>query len=57
MGPLDPVAADGLSFGTQLSMNARRAVSSRVASMDSLDIAQQRAIGDLARALRLGSTA
>ena len=50
--PLDPLAADGLSFGAPLGMSARRAVSSSVASMDPLDIAQQRTIGGPARALR-----
>jgi hypothetical protein len=53
--PFDPFAADGLSFGTQLGMDARRAVSSPVVSMNPLDIAQERTIGDLAGALRPGS--
>ena len=49
---LDPPMADGLSFGTQLGMDARRAVSAPVVSMNPLDIAQEFTIGDLARALR-----
>jgi hypothetical protein len=51
---LDPLAAHGLPFGTQLGMDARRAVSSPMVSMNPLDIAQEFTIGDLARALRPG---
>jgi len=42
---LDPLAAHGLPFGTQLGMDARRAVSSPMVSMDPLDIAQEFTIG------------
>jgi hypothetical protein len=50
--PFDPLVADGLALGPQLSMNARRAISFPVASMNPPDIAQELTIGDLARALR-----
>src|SRR6266851_2873468 len=51
---LDPLAAHGLPFGTQLGMDVRRAVSSPMVSMNPLDIAQEFTMGDLARALRPG---
>jgi hypothetical protein len=50
--PFDPLAADGLALGAQLSMDARRAVSFLVLRMDPPDVDQQRAIGDLAWAAR-----
>jgi hypothetical protein len=50
--PFDPLAADGLAFGTQRGMDARRTVSLPMVSMNALDIAQQPTIGDLAPALR-----
>jgi hypothetical protein len=43
--PLDPLTADALTLGTQLGMNSRRAIVP-VVSMNSPDIAQQRAIGE-----------
>jgi hypothetical protein len=49
--PFDPLAADGLALGLQLGMDSRHAVSFPMVSMNALDIAHQRAIGDLARAL------
>jgi hypothetical protein len=49
--PFDPFAADGPSFGTQLGMDTRRTISFPVASMNSLNIAQELTIGDLTRAL------
>ncbi len=48
--PLDPLAADGLALGTQLGMNTRCPISAPVLGMNPPDIAQQFAIGDLARA-------
>jgi hypothetical protein len=50
--PLNPLTADGLAFGTQLGMDARRTISFPVVSMNPLDIAQELTIGDLARAVR-----
>ena len=50
--PLDPLAADALAGGTQFGMNTRRPISAPVVGMNPPDIAQQLAIGDLARALR-----
>ena len=50
--PLDPLAADTLALGTQLGVDARCPVAAPVISMNPPDIAQQLAIGDLARALR-----
>ena len=49
--PLDPLAAEGVALGPQLGMDARRAISFPMASMNALDIAQEPTIGDLARAL------
>jgi hypothetical protein len=37
--PLDPLAADGVALGPQLGMDARRAISFPMASMNALDIA------------------
>jgi len=48
---LDPLAAEGVALGPQLGMDARRAISFPMASMNALDIAQEPTIGDLARAL------
>ena len=50
--PLDPLAADGLTLGSQFSVDARRSVSFLVLCMNPPDIGQQIAIGDLARAVR-----
>jgi hypothetical protein len=50
--PLDPLAADGLTRGSQLGVDARRSVSFLVPFMNPPDIGQQIAIGDLARAVR-----
>jgi hypothetical protein len=48
--PLHPFAAGGPAFGTQLGMDARPPISAPVVGMNPPDIAQQFAIGDLARA-------
>jgi hypothetical protein len=50
--PLDPLAADGLTLGSQFGVDARRSVSFLVLCMNPPDIGQQIAIGDLARAVR-----
>jgi len=49
---LDPLAADGLTLGSQFGVDARRSVSFLVLCMNPPDIGQQIAIGDLARAVR-----
>jgi hypothetical protein len=49
--PLDPLAADTLALGTQFGVDTRRPISAPVVGMNPPDIAQQLAIGDLARAL------
>jgi hypothetical protein len=48
--PLDPLAADTVTRGTQFGVDARRPISAPVLRMNPPDIAQQLAIGDLARA-------
>jgi len=50
--PFDPLAADGLARGAQFGVDARRSVSFLVLGMDPTDVDQQRAIGDLAQAVR-----
>jgi hypothetical protein len=50
--PLDPLAADTLAFGTQFGVDTRCPLSAPVAGMNPPDIAQQLAMGDLARAFR-----
>jgi hypothetical protein len=50
--PLDPLAADGLTLGSQFGVDAWRSVSFLVLCMNPPDIGQQIAIGDLARAVR-----
>jgi len=50
--PRDPLAADGLALGAQFDVNAWCSVSFPVLRMDPLDVGQQLAVGDLARALR-----
>ena len=50
--PLDPLAADILTLSAQLGMDARCPIAAPVIGMNPPDIAQQLAIGDLARALR-----
>jgi hypothetical protein len=50
--PLDRLAADGLALGAQFGMDARGSVSFPVPGMDPPDVDQQRAIGDLAWAVR-----
>jgi hypothetical protein len=50
--PFDPLATDGLALGAPFGMDARRTVSFPVLRMNPLDIDQQLAIGDRARALR-----
>ena len=50
--PLDPLAAGGLTFGSQFGVDARRCASFLVLCMNPTDIDQQIAIGDLARAVR-----
>jgi hypothetical protein len=50
--PLDPLAANGLTLGTKLGMDARCAIPFLVSSMNPLDILQQHSIGALARAFR-----
>jgi hypothetical protein len=49
--PLDPLAADGLTLGTQLGMGARRTLLLPMVSMNPLDITQEPTIGDPARGL------
>jgi hypothetical protein len=50
--PLDPLAAGGLALGAQLGVDARCSISFPVLRMDPPDVDQQRAIGDLAWAVR-----
>jgi len=50
--PFDPLAADGLALGAQFGVDARRSVSFPMLRMDPPDVDQQRAIGDLAWAVR-----
>ena len=50
--PRDPLAADGVALGAQFDVNAWCSVSFPVLRMDPLDVGQQLAVGDLARALR-----
>jgi hypothetical protein len=49
--PLDPLAADDLTLGSQFGVDARRSVSFVVLRMDPPDVGQQIAIGDLAGAV------
>ena len=50
--PLDPLAANGLTLGTKVGMDARCAIPLPVTSMNPLDNAQQRTISAFARAFR-----
>src|SRR5215470_11050851 len=50
--PGDPLAADGMALGAQFGVDARRSVSFPVLRMNPPDVDQQRAVSDIARALR-----
>src|SRR4051812_36330172 len=53
--PFDPLAADALARGTQFGMNTWCPIAASMGGMNPPDIAQQLAIGDLARAFWPGS--